>query len=158
MSDIAQLTRILIEIAKHRLTLQDMRNMANIVMKHRKSHFNTGTDPEGNKWERLRLSTVKRKKKKNSQAPLTPLVDTGNLRDMYVGSVSKEKVVLKYANSRTKDVSGGKSIAELHEFGTDKMPARKHMAIHIAAAKEIRRYFNIRVMDEWKKLMRKIMR
>jgi hypothetical protein len=156
MSDIDDLKRVIVEIAKAKLTVQDMRNMGNIAMRHRKEHFNAGKDPDGNKWERLRLDTVKRKKRKKMSDPLKALIATGHLRDMYVGSVSKDQVTLKYANDRSRDVSGGNSIAEIHDQGLGNVPARKHMAIPATAVTEINRYFNLKVAKEWKRLFGKL--
>lgn len=156
MTDIQQLGKILMEIAQARLSIQDMRNMGNIVMRVRKQNFNAGIDPDGHKWKELKAKTIARKKKKGSPSPESPLIDTGNMRDMYIGGVSKDRVILKYAQSRSKDVASGMSIAEIHHNGAGNIPARPHMAIPAQAVTDIKAYFDIRVKEEWKKLMRKL--
>jgi phage gpG-like protein len=128
-----QLSRALVQIVREGITETDMRKFGNIVMMERKKHFEAGQGPDGNTWKKLSPKTIKRK------GHSKPLIDKGYLRDMYISTVTKAGVVLRVAKSRAASVWSGLSISEIHDHGTDEIPARPHMGIPKAAEDKIKR-------------------
>lgn len=133
------------------------RAAAIIVRDERAKAFDTGTAPDGSKWQALKPETIKRKsgqhatlrvgrkqgisglkqsRAKMSATPTKPLLDTGIMSKPTIQANAKQGKVIM-ARARGEVVSGAGSIAAIHNNGTAKIPKREHWAIYPEADKRI---------------------
>ena len=172
-NDVAAIKRMMRAIARARIKATDMRNFGGIVVAEKKAQFNRSESADGSeKWEPLSPKTIKRKsgqhsttrykqgttrktKAKNSSAtPTKPLIDSGQMRDMYVSEATADRVVVSMAKSRSTGVSSrGESIAEIHHDGRGNNPARPHIGIPKAAITRIQKAFADHVERTWKSII-----
>lgn len=152
-----------------------MGNMGEIIIKDRKENFMKGEGPDGEKWPRLKLKTVKQKKRehkttkvrrrnkisglgtvdaKPAKYPLKPLIDTGNLMNA-TKAVSGYSVKIKLARSRSEPVSGSfESVAAIHQKGAGNNPKRVHWGIPKQSMRSIERAWKILFRDKFLRKMR----
>lgn len=80
--------------------------------------FRSGASPFGERWRPLAPSTIAKKRRGGASA--RPLIDTGALRNSI--SFRADERSVEIGSDRT--VSGGISLAAIHQFGTSRIPAR----------------------------------
>jgi len=171
------MARHFMRLAAKEITAQEMRDFGNIVVLERKAHFQRHEGPDGETWAALAPSTIKSKGraghttkyKQNREGnrfvaggsfqkvkiaasgnPSWPLVRTGEMMNAYIGSATKKRVRVQLAKSRIQDVSGGKSIAQIHNEGLGNNPKR----VHIGIPKEARERINAAFKAMWEKRVR----
>jgi hypothetical protein len=151
-----------------------MKNAAEIIVKDRKANFMKGKGPNGESWARLKLATVKSKRKehkttrvkrkkgisglgvsesKPAKYPTKPLIDTGSLMNA-TSHVKGKTAIVKMARSRSEAVTGGfESIAKVHQEGLGNNPPRPHWGIPQQSERAIERAWRILFRD---KFLRKV--
>ena len=82
-------------------------------------------------------SAIKKGTSQRSIAPQTPLIDTGMMMNPLPIRVSGHSAFIEIARSRGKGSAGGKSISEVHQKGTGRIPARPHFGIAPSAERKI---------------------
>lgn len=122
---------------------KEFKQYVTMVKKVRQEKFDTGKAPDGSSWRKLKPATVKAKKLKGSPNSSSPLIDESKLRTGRATSDSKGGY-FRLLKSRSKKVWNGKSIAEIHNEGTSRIPKREHFAIYPEAIEQILKKFRLK--------------
>lgn len=152
MASIRNVMQMLDEIARQLSDNADtMKELAGIAKEERQEGMERGESPDGSKMKPLRPATIKRKRKphttilasgnrskakKTSLSPETPLIDWGYLKNPTTEG-KRNRGVVRMAKSRSTPVWNGKGIAEIHDKGSGKIPARPHWGIYDEARERI---------------------
>lgn len=132
-----QLVAKLKTLRQFNFTQAHYREFAQIAAEERKKGIDRAEGPDGERYQPLAEKTIERKRRRGASNPSAPLNEKGYLRTPTISATSREgRVVL--AKSRSNAVWSGKSISEIHDEGTDRIPRRRHWAIYLAAEKRIR--------------------
>lgn len=105
---------------------------AQVIVKGMKDGINKGQDIKGQKFKRLRASTVRQKRKKGYNSPSKPLVAKGIMRKLPPVINKADHAEINVAKSRA-------DIAGFHNEGTPKMPKREWFGVTIDAKQNIAR-------------------
>jgi len=119
-----------------------MKLYAGTAKEERMSAINEQKAPDGSRYPRLRLATVKAKKRKGADEPSKALVDKGYLRNPVTASEKKGNVFIgKVVRPKSrKDI-----ITYQHEgVPGNNLPPRPNWAIYPEAERRIRRDWRIR--------------
>ncbi len=107
--------------------------LAQVIVKDVKEGLNTGKGTGTTAFKRLRLSTVKQKKKKGHTSK--PLIATGTMRKLPPVKITSKGAEIAVAKSRS-------SIAMYHNEGMGNNPKREFFTISKRALRKIQRAVN----------------
>lgn len=164
-----ELQAMLRKLAAQRFKAEDFRRMAQIAREEREAGFQASTGPDGSKWRPLAESTVRKKsgahgttrirkgvikssKARASATPDAPLIDTGALSKPTIHT-APGKGIVRVAGSRAAAVWNGKSISQIHDEGTGKIPRRRHWGIYPRAKERIEEFANRTLNQKVKEIM-----
>ena len=122
---------------------QDINEMAKLLVREIKFGLNTKTDVNDRKFKRLKLATVKSKKRKGYAQPSTPLIATGRMREIYFKKKSTKtnlRAIISPAQDRV-------IIGYLHNIGEGVLPQRKWFGISENAHKRMQRVWKLRLVE-----------
>jgi phage gpG-like protein len=140
---INELKRAFRKVAKDLIKEKDMRDFAHIQVASRKRGFANGRSPSGEMWEKLKNSTIERKRRKGSPNPEQILVDEGKMVKTAPVRSTKNTAIIPMAKSRIQ-------VSRYHTKGTNHMPAREHWGFYHDAIKKINKLFVKRI---WTRFM-----
>ena len=106
--------------------------VAQVIVKGVKDGIKAGNDIKGNKFARLKASTVRQKKKKGYKSPSKPLVAKGIMKKLPPIISKTNHAEINVARSRA-------NITGFHNKGTSKMPKREWFGVTKEAKKNIAR-------------------
>ena len=127
-----------------------MKLYAGTAKEERMSAINEQKAPDGSRYPRLRLATVKAKKRKGADEPSKALVDKGYLRNPVTAVEKKGGVFIgKVVRPKSR-----KDIITYQHEGTRTIPARPNWAIYPKAQERIDRDWTLRLRRFAKELTR----
>ena len=122
---------------------QDINEMAKLLVREIKFGLNTKTDVNDRKFKRLKLATVKSKKRKGYAQPSTPLIATGRMREIYV----KKKATKTNLRAIISPAQDRVIIGYLHNIGEGSLPQRKWFGISDKAHQVMKSTWNRRLAE-----------
>jgi hypothetical protein len=143
-------------LAEFRFTPSDMIALANIQVMERKKGFIFSYGPDGEQWAPLKAATIRRKSGEHSTtrarkgvmrktkarnvsiAPDKPLIDSGQLMTPGPIRTRDNEARIPLAQSRKLPVWKRKSISDIHNEGSGRIPKREHWGFYKDARKNIR--------------------
>ena len=120
-------------------------DMADIVISEIRSGLETKTDVNGKKFKRLKLATVKSKKRKGYAQPSTPLIATGRMKAIHLkkeATKTNPRAIISPAGDRV-------LIGYYHNQGEpiNNLPQRKWFGISDKAHKRMQRVWKLRLVE-----------
>lgn len=111
--------------------------VAGMIVKDIRDGIKAKKDIDGNSFEKLKPSTVKQKKRKGYSNPTTPLLATGQMRDVYVKPrATKGKEIAQIQVPKGRDGVNRIVVGDIHNKGIS-LPKREWYGVGKRAEKKI---------------------
>ena len=111
---------------------------ADIVVDDIKQGITYGRDITGTLFKKLKLATIKAKRKSDSQTPRMALSDKGTMKKTYVGQRASSRnlsSLIQIAKSRLDPI-----VAKFQHEGTEHLPVRKWFGISATASNRFKKF------------------
>ena len=112
---------------------------AGMIVKDIRDGISSGKDINGSSFARLKASTVKQKKRKGYSRPSSPLIATGQIKEIYVKPrATRGKEIASVQVPKGRDGINRIVIGQIHNIG-DGVPKRKWFGIGTRGKKKLDR-------------------
>ena len=112
---------------------------AGMIVKDIRDGISSGKNINGSSFARLRASTVKQKKRKGYSRPSSPLIATGQMKEVYVKPrATRGNEVAQIQVPRGRDGMNRIVVGQIHNIG-DGLPERKWFGIGTRGKKKLNR-------------------
>ena len=113
--------------------------LAGMIVKDIRDGIHAGENIDGSSFARLKASTVKQKKKKGYSRPSSPLIATGQMKEVYVKPrATKGNEVAQIQVPRGRDGMNRIVVGQIHNIG-DGVPKREWFGIGSRGKKKLDR-------------------